>query len=107
MLGLSTKLLKKVEIGVAHDKLTEDLEKLTEAHKALESDLMTLNKLHEQLQTQLNQTKFSSTPTSSCDDAHVIEENARLKKELDILKGKGPMVNPLPTQSPIVVPLPR
>ena len=43
---------KKVEFGVGHDKLTEDLEKLTKAHKVLEGEHSTLTKSHEQLQIQ-------------------------------------------------------
>ena len=81
---------KKVEFGVGHDKLTEELEKLTAAHKYLEGEHYTLTKSHEQLQIQLTQFNFPSTSTPSCDDANVIEENARLKKELANLKGKGP-----------------
>ena len=41
---------KKVEFGIGHAKLTEDLENLTKAHKALESDHSTLTKSHEQFQ---------------------------------------------------------
>ena len=59
------KLAKKkiVEFGVGHDKLTEDLEKLTKAHKALEGEHSTLTKLHEQLQIQLTQVNLPSTST--------------------------------------------
>ena len=97
---------KKVEFGVGHDKLTEDLEKLTKAHKVLESEHSTLTKSHVQLQIQLTQVNLPSTSTP-CDHANVIEENVRLKKELANLKGKGPVVDPLPMQRPIVDPLPR
>ena len=37
---------------------------------------------------------------------NVIEENTRLKKELANLKGKGPVMDPLPMQRPIVYPFP-
>ena len=59
-----------------------------QGHKAFEGDHSTLLKLHEQLQIQLNQVNIPSTSTCSCDYANVIEENARLKKELANLKGK-------------------
>src|SRR5664279_5571725 len=52
---------KKVEFGVDHAKLTEDLEKLSEAHKALESDHSNLTKSHEQLQIRLTQFDMPST----------------------------------------------
>jgi hypothetical protein len=96
---------KKVEFGVGHDKLTEDIEKLIKAHKALEGDHSTLLKLHEQLKIQLTQTNSPSASTPSCDHAIIIEENARLKKELANLKGKGPVIATLPTQRAIVDPL--
>ena len=35
---------EKVELGVVHTRLTEDLEKLSKAHKALESEHSTLTK---------------------------------------------------------------
>ena len=89
---------KKVEFGVDHAKLTEELERLTKAHKALEGEHSTLTKSHEQLQIQLTKVNLPSTSTSSCDNANFIEENARLKKELSNLKGKGPIVSPLPMQ---------
>ena len=41
---------EKVEFGVGHVRLTEDLEKLTKAHKALEYEHSTLTNSHEQLQ---------------------------------------------------------
>ena len=92
---------KKVEFGVDHAKLTEDLEKLSEAHKALESDHSNLTKSHEQLQIQLTQFDMPSTSTSSCDHANVIEENARLKDELARIKGKGPIDDLLQKQRPL------
>ena len=101
------KVLKKetVEFGAVHAQLSVDFENLNKAHKALESELSKLTKSHEQLQIQLNQVNIPSTSTSSCDHANIIEENARLKKELANLKGKGPVVDPLPKQRPIVDPL--
>ena len=48
-----------------------------------------------------------STSTLTCDHENSIEENARLKKELANLKGKGPVVDPSPLQRPIVDPLTR
>ena len=62
-----------VEFGVGHDKLTEELEKLTTAHKALEGEHSTLTKSHEQLQIQLTQFNFPSTSTPSCVHANFIE----------------------------------
>ena len=82
---------KKVEFGVGHAKVTEDLEKLTKAHKALESEHSSLTKSHEQLQIRLAQFDAPSSSTSSCDHANILEENARLKDELIKLKGKSPI----------------
>ena len=48
---------------------------------------------------------ITSTPT--CDHENIVEENARLKKELASLKGKGPVVDPSPLQKSIVDPLTR
>ena len=93
---------KKAEFGVGHARLTEDLEKLTIAHKALESDHSTLTKSHEQLQIRLKQFDMPSTSTSTttCDHANIIEENARLKNELANLKGKSPIDDLLQIQKP-------
>jgi hypothetical protein len=96
---------KKVEFGVGHEKLTKDLEEVEELNKALEDELSNLTELHEQLQIQLKKVKLPSTSTPTCEHANVIEENARLKKELARIKGKGPMVGPSSTQRPIVGPL--
>ena len=46
-----------------------------------------------------------STSTSSCDHANVIEQNARLKKELANLKGKGLVIGTFLMQRPIADPL--
>ena len=53
-LALSNLLKKeKVEFGVGHGRLTEELDELNKAHKALESEFSKLTKSHEQLQIQL------------------------------------------------------
>ena len=94
---------KRVEFGVGHDKLTKNLEKLTKAHKALEGEHSTLTKSFEQLQIQ--STKIDAPPsssTSSCDHANIIEDNARLKNELDNIKGKSPIDDLLQMQRPHV-----
>ena len=54
---------EKVEFGVAHERLTEELEKLTKDHKALESDHSTLTKSFEQLQIQSTKTNVPSSYT--------------------------------------------
>ena len=86
---------EKVELGVGHSRLTEELEKLSKAHKALESEHSTLTKSYEQLQAQpsKNDVPSSSTPIT-CDHANIIEENARLKINLAkaISLGKKPFV---------------
>ena len=42
----------------------------------------------------------TSTSTTTCDHANILEENARLKDELVKLKGKGPSVETLQVQRP-------
>ena len=58
---------EKVEFGVGHDRLTEELEKLTKAHKALESEHSILTKSFEQLQIQSSKTNVPSSSTTSRD----------------------------------------
>ena len=68
----------------------------------MESYHSTLTKSHEQLQIRLKQFDMpsTSTPTTTCDHAIVIEENARLKNELANLKGKSPIDDLLQSQRP-------
>jgi DNA repair exonuclease SbcCD ATPase subunit len=73
---------EKVEFGVGHDKLNEELEKLDKAHKALESEHSTLVELHEQLQTQLAVCDVSTS--SICEHANILEEHAKLKEEMSL-----------------------
>jgi cellobiose phosphorylase len=56
---------KKVEFGVGHARLTEDVEKLTKAHKDLETNHSTLTKSREQLKIRLSQFDVPSTATST------------------------------------------
>jgi hypothetical protein len=82
-IALSNLLKKeKVEFGVGHGRLTEELDELNKAHKALESEFSKLTKSHEQLQIQLAKCDMPSTSSPSCDHAIIIEENARLKEEM-------------------------
>ena len=87
---------EKVELGVVHSRLTEDLEKLSKAHKALESENSTLTKSLEQLQAQPSKNDAPSSSTSTCDHANIIEENARLKASLAkaVSQGKKPRGTP-------------
>ena len=55
---------EKVELGVGHSRLTEELEKLSKAHKALESEHSTLTKSYEQLQAQPSKIDMASTSTT-------------------------------------------
>ena len=87
------KVLKneKVELGVGHARLCEDLEKLTKEHKALESKFFDLSKSHAQLQVQHSKELLEFPkcdalnmilPTNPCcDHASLVEENARLKAQ--------------------------
>ena len=72
--------------GVAHVRLSSELEKLEKAHKALESEHSTLLKSNEQLQTQLTKNDKPSSSTTYCDHANVIEEVARLNEEMSLYK---------------------
>ena len=86
---------EKVELGVGHSRLTEELEKLSKAHKALEGELSTLKEAYEQLQAQPSKIDMPSSSTPiTCDHANIIEENARLKVNLAnaISRGKRPFV---------------
>ena len=99
------KLYKKerVEFGVGHDRLTEELEKLTKSHKALESEHSILTKSFEQLQIQSTKIDEPSSSTCSCDHANIIEENARLKNELakaSSPQGEKPLYELLQAQKP-------
>ena len=44
---------EKIDFGAAHDRLSEELEKLDIAHKAMKSDFSILNESHDQLQIRL------------------------------------------------------
>ena len=73
---------EKTKLGVAHDKLTKDLENLIKDYKALESENSILIKSNEQLETRLAQYDVASSSTSStCDHAKIIEEHAQLKED--------------------------
>jgi hypothetical protein len=74
-LALSNLLKKeKVEFGVGHGRLTEELDELNKAHKALESEFSKLTKSHEQLQIQLAKYDMPSTSSSSCDHAILLRK---------------------------------
>ena len=84
---------EKVELGVGHSILTEELEKLSKAHKALESEHSTLTKSYEQLQAQPSKSDMPSYSIPiPCDHRNIIEENAWLKINLAkaISLGKRP-----------------
>ena len=88
---------------LGHDRLTEELEKLTKAHKALESEHSILTKSFEQLQIQSTKIDEPSSSTCSCDHANIIEENARLKNELakaSSPQGEKPLYELLQAQKP-------
>ena len=87
------KVLKneKVEFGVGHAKLIEDMERVDKAHKALESEHSFLLKSHEQ--TQLTKLVVASASISSCDHANIIEENARLINDLAYFYSSMPKIN--------------
>jgi hypothetical protein len=94
---------QKIVFGVGHNRLIDEVDKLTKAHKALESEHSTLTKSFEQLQIQSTKIDVPSSSTSSCDHANVIEENARLKNELakaSSPQGEKPLYELLQAQKP-------
>ena len=78
------KVLKKekTKLGDGHDKLVKDLDDLVKDYKALESENSILIKSNEQLQASLDKYDIASTSNSStCDHANILEELAMLKEE--------------------------
>src|SRR3954463_11085502 len=68
---------EKIDVGAAHDRLSEELEKLDNAHKALKRDFSILNESHDQLQIRLAKYDVPSTSKSTC----IHKENASVEEE--------------------------
>jgi hypothetical protein len=84
----------KKELEVAHASLTKDLEHLKRANKLVKDELNRLSKKYEELQAIHNEVQGSSSmpiifeniacvTNSSLDQATLIEENAKLKAQLE------------------------
>jgi hypothetical protein len=84
----------KKELEAAHASLTKDLEHLEKANKLCKEELDRLSKSHEQLQathkevlgestSPINVENITCATNVSCDQASLIEENAKLKSQLE------------------------
>ena len=73
---------EKTKIGDAHDKLAKDLENLVKDYKASESEKSLLINSSEPLQSRLDKYYIASSSTSSiCDHAKIIEVHDQLKED--------------------------
>jgi chromosome segregation ATPase len=99
----------KKELEVAHASLTKDLEHLERANKLVKDELNRLSKKYEELQAMHEEVQgSSSTPiivenivcatNSSLDQAILIEENSKLKAQLEKERLTSPQLGkpPLP-----------
>jgi len=85
--------IKYDELLVGHNKLLEDLEQLEVAHKAISHELTSLKESYDTLQVQFLYSYFTTPHNASnanacatnslCDKASLIEENTRLKAQLE------------------------
>jgi hypothetical protein len=97
----------KKELEVAHASLTKDLEHLERANKLIKEDLNRLSKIYEELQAIHDEVQGSSSvpiiveniacaTNSSLDQAILIEENAKLKAQLEKERLSSPQLGKPP-----------